>query len=142
MSVLVNHAIKCIESPFKSTVVLPSHGASTGYSCKDLGCEGIYNQFIPTNQWNKNHSVKNTAFPPKHTLLFFLHTHQCAPCVHEAQPVSETQLLMCHLHSSPSSEHPSVGIFAIFSKQCGISVWVFPIRGKQQHLEIKSKPQP
>lgn len=89
LSVLVNHAIKCTESPFKSTAVLPSHGASTGYSCKDLGCEGIYNQFIPTNQWNKNHSVKNTAFPPKHTLLFFLHTHQCTPCVHEAQPVSE-----------------------------------------------------
>lgn len=70
MSVLVNHAIKSAEGPFKSAAVLSSHGASTGYSCKDLACEGIYNQFIPTNQWNRNHSVKNTGFPPKHTSFF------------------------------------------------------------------------
>lgn len=89
LSVLVKAAIKSIEGPFKSPAVLPSHGASTGYSCKDLGCEGMYNQFIPTNQCNKNHSVKNTVFPPKHILLFSLRTCQCAPCMHEAQPVSK-----------------------------------------------------
>lgn len=91
MSVLVNHAIKRIESPFKSTAVLPSHGASTGYSCKDLGCEGIYNQFIPTNQWNKNHSVKNTAFPPKHTLLFsFIPISVHLVCMRHSQSLSTT----------------------------------------------------
>jgi len=49
LSFLVKHIIKHIEDPFRSAAVLTLHAASTGYSCKDLDCGGIYNQPIPTN---------------------------------------------------------------------------------------------
>lgn len=70
LAVLVKHIIKRIEDPFKSAAVLTSHGASTGYSCKDLDCEGIYNQPLPTNKEQKLFSEKHCLSPKAYPLFF------------------------------------------------------------------------
>lgn len=75
MSALVKYIIKHIEDPFKPAAALTLHGASLGNPCKDLDCDGIYNQSISTHKRKKINSVKNALFPQKRTPPFSPHTH-------------------------------------------------------------------